>query len=38
VMKAAVLETGKSINVPLCIKAGEKVKVSTTDGQYMGRA
>ena len=32
------LETGKIINVPLFIKEGELVKVSTSDGTYMGRA
>jgi elongation factor P len=38
VMKAAVLETGKSIQVPLFIKEGEKVKVDTRTGEYLGRA
>jgi elongation factor P len=38
VMKPAVLETGKTINVPLFIKEGELVKVDTRTGQYMGRA
>ena len=38
VQKAAVLETGKSITVPLFIKEGEKVKVSTENGEYLGRA
>jgi elongation factor P len=38
VMKTATLETGKVINVPLFIKEGEKVKISTTTGDYMGRA
>jgi elongation factor P len=38
VMKPAVLETGKTINVPLFIKEGELVKVDTRTGQYMGRS
>jgi len=38
VQKPATLETGKVINVPLFIKEGELVKVSTVDGTYMGRA
>ncbi len=38
VQKAAKLETGKMITVPLFIKEGETVKVSTANGSYMGRA
>jgi len=38
VQKVAELETGLKISVPLFIKEGELVKVSTTDGSYMGRA
>jgi elongation factor P len=38
VMKAAILETGISIQVPLFIKAGEKIKVDTRSGKYMERA
>jgi elongation factor P len=38
VMKPAILETGKSINVPLFIKEGEVIKVDTRTGEYMGRA
>jgi elongation factor P len=38
VMKPAILETGKSINVPLFIKEGEIIKVDTRTGAYMGRA
>ena len=38
VQKPAVLETGKSIQVPLFIKEGEIVKVDTRTGAYMGRA
>jgi elongation factor P len=38
VQKPATLETGLVIQVPLFIKAGESVKVSTDNGSYMGRA
>lgn len=38
VQKPAKLETGKTINVPLFIKEGERVKISTSTGEYMGRA
>ena len=38
VQKPAKLETGKTITVPLFIKEGETVKVSTQNGAYMGRA
>ena len=38
VQKPAVLETGKTINVPLFIKEGELIKVDTRTGVYMGRA
>ena len=38
VTKPAVLETGKSINVPLFIKEGETIKIDTRTGAYMGRA
>jgi elongation factor P len=35
--KPATLETGHSINVPLFITTGEKVKVDTRDSSYLGR-
>ncbi|HHT12286.1 MAG TPA: elongation factor P [Propionibacterium sp.] len=35
--KPATLETGKQIQVPLFIVNGEKVKVDTRDGSYLGR-
>ena len=35
--KPARLETGKQIQVPLFITSGEKVKVDTRDGSYLGR-
>ena len=38
VQKPATLETGKIVQVPLFIKEGEMVKISTTNGAYMGRA
>lgn len=38
VQKPAVLETGKSIQVPLFIKEGEIIKVDTRTGTYLGRA
>jgi elongation factor P len=33
-----VLESGKTINVPLFIKEGEMVKIDTRTGAYLGRA
>jgi elongation factor P len=36
--KPATLETGAQIHVPLFITTGEKVKVDTRTGQYLGRA
>jgi elongation factor P len=36
--KTARLETGLEIRVPLFIKEGEKVKVSTETGEFAGRA
>lgn len=38
VQKTATLETGKVVNVPLFIKEGESIKISTSDGSYLGRA
>ena len=35
--KPARLETGKQIQVPLFITSGERVKVDTRDGSYLGR-
>ncbi|WP_322747535.1 MULTISPECIES: elongation factor P [unclassified Frankia] len=35
--KPATLETGATVQVPLFITAGEKVKVDTRDGRYLGR-
>ena len=38
VTKPATLETGLEIRVPLFIKEGERVKVSTEGGEFAGRA
>ena len=35
--KPATLETGASIQVPLFLETGTKVKVDTRDGSYLGR-
>ncbi len=35
--KPATLETGAQIAVPLFVNTGEKVKVDTRDGRYLGR-
>jgi elongation factor P len=35
--KPATLETGAQIQVPLFLTTGEKVKVDTRDGRYLGR-
>ncbi len=35
--KPARLETGKEIQVPLFLETGEKIKVDTRDGSYLGR-
>ena len=37
-MKDAVCDTGLATRVPPFIKVGEMIKVSTTDGSYIGRA
>ncbi|HYT10434.1 MAG TPA: elongation factor P, partial [Mycobacteriales bacterium] len=36
--KPATLETGATVQVPLFVGTGEKVKVDTRDGRYLGRA
>ena len=36
--KPATLETGAEIQVPLFITTGEKIKVDTRDGRYLGRS
>ena len=37
-LKPATLETGAEIKVPLFIEKGEKVKIDTRTGEYLGRA
>ena len=37
-LKKAHLETGYDINVPQFIKTGEKVTVSTSNSEYIGRS
>ena len=36
--KPATVETGATVQVPLFISTGEKIKVDTRDGRYLGRA
>jgi elongation factor P len=38
VQKPAKLETGLVVQVPLFIKEGDTVRVSTADGSYLSRA
>jgi elongation factor P len=38
VQKAVTLETGITVQVPLFIKTGEKIKIDTRTGKYMERA
>jgi elongation factor P len=38
VMKPAIMETGITVQVPLFIKTGEKLKIDTRTGKYMERA
>lgn len=38
VQKPATMDTGLVVHVPLFIKEGELIKISTSDGSYMGRA
>jgi elongation factor P len=35
--KSATVETGAEVQVPLFISEGEKIKVDTRDGRYLGR-
>lgn len=37
VTKPAIVETGITVNVPLFINVGEKIKVDTRSGEYIGR-
>ena len=36
--KAVVMETGIRVSVPLFVKTGDKLSISTSDGSYLGRA
>lgn len=36
--KSATVETGADVQVPLFLSTGEKIKVDTRDGRYLGRA
>ena len=36
--KPATVETGATVQVPLFVTTGEKIKVDTRDGHYLGRA
>ena len=36
--KPATIETGKVIQVPLFVKQGDRIKVDTRTGKYLGRA
>ncbi len=38
VQKPVTVETGFTVNVPLFIKEGETIRISTDDGSYLGRA
>src|SRR5687767_1570946 len=38
VMKAVTMETGITVQAPLFIKTGEKIKIDTRTGKYMERA
>jgi elongation factor P len=38
VMKAVEMETGITVQAPLFIKTGEKIKIDTRTGKYMERA
>ena len=38
VTKAATVETGAVIQVPIFINEGEKIQIDTRSGEYLGRA
>jgi elongation factor P len=38
VLKAAIVETGATVQVPLFVKEGEKIRVDTRTGEYIERA
>jgi len=37
VYKTATLQTGLEVQVPLFIKQGERIRINTADGKYLGR-
>jgi len=37
VQKPVTIDSGMTVQVPLFIKQGEKIRVSTADGSYLGR-
>lgn len=36
--KPAIVETGAQVHVPLFVSSGEKIKIDTRTGEYLGRA
>jgi elongation factor P len=38
VTKAATVETGAVVQVPIFIESGEVIKIDTRSGEYLGRA
>lgn len=36
--KPAIVETGATVQVPLFINSGDKIKIDTRNGEYLGRA
>ncbi|MCL2492614.1 MAG: elongation factor P [Clostridiales bacterium] len=38
VTKAAIVETGATVHVPIFIETGEVIKIDTRSGEYLGRA
>ena len=36
--KPAELETGATINVPLFVNTGDKIRIDTRTGEYLGRS
>ncbi len=37
-LKAAIVETGAEVRVPLFLEEGEVIQIDTRTGEYMGRA
>jgi elongation factor P len=36
--KPAVIETGASVQIPMYLSEGDRIKVDTRDGKFVGRA